>query len=451
MKKRVGFSLRGGNRTVVYRGFAYGEGEKSGVLYAKDSRNCSLKDGQIARGVGALALADSFGAGTEIVHSFVKRLAVLPYRLSAQSYSSFTAYATMTGVYFYDYATGEYKLVYEGEDVKGFVPCLDGEGEYSFLLLDKTGARAADKKGALTELFTGTVVRAACFYGERAFFAAEPFTIRYSATFSPTELSVSVDEGGSAQLPSEGGEIHSLVRLGEYFYGFREREIVRISAKGSALEFEAVEIAVSGGRIFEGSVAACGEQIFYLAEEGLFAFDGKRARRILADMRISPRRGEQVCVQAVGGGAYFVQYADENNEWRSVVVERGGESGYYSFYKEGLSSSAGKALCLYNRRICELDERGNLPIEESAYFEAETDFGIRGEKALKSLTLKGKGRVAVTVTGERSSRRRIVELTNGTGKLAVGMKGEKYTLKFEPYAGARIVEVAASVYSFGNG
>jgi hypothetical protein len=236
------------------------------------------------------------------------------------------------------------------------------------------------------------------------------------------------------------------VQLGDYFYGFRERGIVKIAAKSSALDFEVKEIAVAGGRIFEGSVAACGDKIFFLAEEGLFVFDGKSAKRILENMRISPRRGGQVCVHSVGGGVYCVQYADENNEWRSVVVERGGESGYYSFYKEGLSSSRGKGLCFYNNRIYELDERGSLPIEARAFFEAETDFGYDGEKSLKALSFRGQGRFAVTVKGESGQKRRIVEFTDGKAKLFVGMKGRTYTLTIEPYAGAKIAEMTAEIF-----
>jgi hypothetical protein len=63
-------------------------------------------------------------------------------------------------------------------------------------------------------------------------------------------------------------------------YVFRERGITRVSAYGDQTEFAVTHLFTAGGKIYDKTVAVCGNVIMFLTQDGLFVFDGAEARRI---------------------------------------------------------------------------------------------------------------------------------------------------------------------------
>ncbi len=447
--KKSSFEPSGENFRVRFSRFAIGKDEQSkkqtGVLYASESKNCDLSDGRLTCGAGASAFTNAQGAELEIPEA--SSLTVFSYRSGLYNYKYRLGYTDGAGgVFLYNASSGAFEDILGGTSEAFVFEAMSGSKEGILMLYNASGAWTYERSGALTQQLTRNIL-AGCFYGERAFFAAHPFTVLYSSSLDPSVFTEDVEEAGKIEFPSDKGKIHSFAELNGRLYAFRENGVLQITAKGSALDFEAKEVELAVGGIFKGSVGACGKYIFFLTAEGLFAFDGTNAEKILAELEISPLAEGQACACASVRGKYYLQYLDENGSEKAIVVDGTGKSGYYTFYKEALSDCDGRGLFLKDSAVYAIDENAALPQGESYYFKAETEFLRSGEKTLKSLCLKGEGSVNVILSSERGKRETEVDLAGGEAVLPIGLKGKAFSLEFRLQRGSSVKEAEAELYA----
>ena len=76
------------------------------------------------------------------------------------------------------------------------------------------------------------------------------------------------------------GAFTKLVVFNDYIYLFRENGITKISSYSSRDEFSFTHLYASTSKIYENSVCACGEVIFFVTREGLFSFNGTSVSKI---------------------------------------------------------------------------------------------------------------------------------------------------------------------------
>ena len=81
----------------------------------------------------------------------------------------------------------------------------------------------------------------------------------------------------------EGGWVQKIVGGAEYGVVFQEKQISRMSYVGSSLVFAFDPVDRKRGTAIPGSVVSHGRLIFYISEEGFFAFDGSQSHPIGAD------------------------------------------------------------------------------------------------------------------------------------------------------------------------
>lgn len=81
----------------------------------------------------------------------------------------------------------------------------------------------------------------------------------------------------------EGGWVQGVVGGAEYGVIFQERQISRMAYVGSPLVFDFYPVDRKRGTPIPGSIVAHGRLIFYLSEEGFFAFDGSQSHPIGVD------------------------------------------------------------------------------------------------------------------------------------------------------------------------
>lgn len=108
--------------------------------------------------------------------------------------------------------------------------------------------------------------------------------VYFSDDLDPTNWTASSTEGGFIEMPDERGSLNAVVAFGGYLYVFRDHGISRITAYADQREFSVTNLYVASGRIFAGSVKACGSVILFFASDGMYAFDGYTCTRILKNL-----------------------------------------------------------------------------------------------------------------------------------------------------------------------
>lgn len=105
-------------------------------------------------------------------------------------------------------------------------------------------------------------------------------SILYSESLNPTNFNTSDNEGGIISLNDDFGYCNKVISFKGYVYIFRDYNIARITAYGDDDEFVVSQMHVSNGKIFPGTICACGDKIIYLASDGLYSFDGGKSTKI---------------------------------------------------------------------------------------------------------------------------------------------------------------------------
>lgn len=438
-------------QTLQYDGFAF-EGDKraakkKNLLYGA-GKNCAVKNAALEHGVGIQAFMVN---GNELR---VLDAEYLPYQFfyvwekkDGGKYVATPAYTTRNGD-FYILREGVY-----WEHMRTF-----GASTYAFTTFGEDGALQTALVGAagmysysseegLQSSVLDRTTRAGCSFMGRTFCAVAPSTLVFSSPFAPRDFSNSLNGGGTIGLLSDKGEVVALVPLEDKIYIFQEFGICVLTPAGAAREFVIQTIDYAGGRILEGGVGACaveGAKAFFLAEDGVYEFDGKRVKKTCENLEVLPKRGGQVCVHAVFEGKYYVRFLDDKNEERLLVLDGASGEGYYAFVPTVLGSHADGVACVCGVMVYRLREGKRLPENEVARFAVRgLEFGKRGVKCLERLTFYGCGNASITVGNGKKSKRFFVELAEGGKVVKPFLRGRRFSLEIELEIGAKITGVAA--------
>lgn len=106
----------------------------------------------------------------------------------------------------------------------------------------------------------------------------------FSDDFNPTNWIVSTQGAGFINFDDEGGDIIKVMSFLNYLYVFREHGVYRLTAYGDQNEFSLKKVFTDTGYIYKPTIAMCGDRIMFLAEEGLFSFDGYDMTRIAQEI-----------------------------------------------------------------------------------------------------------------------------------------------------------------------
>ncbi|MBQ3505645.1 MAG: hypothetical protein IJA89_02610 [Clostridia bacterium] len=297
-----------------------------------------------------------------------------------------------------------------------------------------------------------TALPIACAFKDRLFCAINPFTVAFSAALEPTDFLPSIDNGGQITFASDKGEIVALLGFCDGVYIFYERGISRLDVAGKARDMKLERLEYDGGRIFGETVAVCSgkeEKAFFLAESGLYAFDGKSARSVCENLQIRPTRTGQICKSAAAEHTYSVQYVDRTGKKRRVVIDAERETGYDSFITEGLSVVQGRFTCRYEGEpytVSADSAAGVLPENEAYSFTTyDLDFGVSGEKRLQSVEFFGDGEITVTVSSERTTKTCKLTFVDGKASARLWLKGKRFSFSFALEKGAKLQAMSAEL------
>lgn len=143
-------------------------------------------------------------------------------------------------------------------------------------------------------------------HGERVFGVCDGARGRvwFSDNMNPTDWSVSSETGGYIDFADEWGATTRVVSFLSYLYIFREHGIYRLTAYGDQTDFVLKKMFTSAGRIYENTIALCGDRILFLDDEGIKTFDGYDVSRV--DVPLPELVFKQNCKAAYSGDSYFL-------------------------------------------------------------------------------------------------------------------------------------------------
>ena len=432
-KKPIGFALREAEES--FSEFAIGGKKTNGKLLASESKNCDFGEGYLRAGIGVREYISSVGEDV-----FLQSFLPVPDRFfllvqkNGNGYAERLGYLSVDGkVMIYDENLFLWETAYSfGKRMKPLI-ATDGAGNPQNLFIGESGLYTCSFDGTVSGTGITAASRVACFFKGRLFFVREPFTLANSAPYAATEFGEDIHDSGWIRFPSDKGNIVALLPLKEKLYAFYEYGIAEITLAGSAREFAFKRIGYGGGRIFGDSAGVCamnGEKAFFLAEDGVYSFDGARVKQVCKGLRIFPKRTGQVCDHASFEGKYFLVYTDKDGSKKGLVVDAESGEGYFSFAPTGTTEYRALAFCQSGGKVCVLSKLGELPAdEESSFCASGFDFGLRGKKRLKRLILQGEGEMQLSLSDGVNTQSFAGSFENGRMELRPSLRGESFSLK----------------------
>lgn len=436
-------------RKFVFENFDVGTTTRGGVLSAVSSKNCEYGKGALRAGVGVEDLLLEGGVKVEFTAIEETRALFLWETVGANALFEKTVGAIVAdgSVWFFNMATSSWQLIRRFNVPMRAISSRNQEGENLLILYGEAGVFAYAFLGDLKKIYPYEA-SAACVCQGRLFLAVDGKKIVYSAPYNPTNFAASIDEGGAVELPGDWGKMVDVVSFQNEVCILYEYGLGILKIAGSARDFKFEKIGYGGGRIFAGSAGVCsvgGEKLFFLAEDGVYVFDGKRVERSCKNLAISPIGHTQVCDHAQFDGKYLVSFIDKNGEKKGVVVDAESGRGYEAFAPFGLSSSLGEALCLGTGYVCKLKDSGQLPPTERAEFcVKKLRFGGGEKTLLKGLRFFGKGAIEVVARCGENSKRQTLSFADGEAYMPLRLRGREFSLQIRLDAGSEISKIEAT-------
>lgn len=129
-------------------------------------------------------------------------------------------------------------------------------------------------------------LNSACIHYERVYGTMNIGNNRlyFSDQLDPTNWNVSLSEGGYISFPDEGGKVTRVVSFKSSLYIFREYAIHRLTAFADQTDYILSKVYTTNNLIFDKTVAVCNNFIVFLAEDGLYRFDGTNCVKILREI-----------------------------------------------------------------------------------------------------------------------------------------------------------------------
>ena len=263
-----------------------------------------------------------------------------------------------------------------------------------------------------------------CIHYERLFATGEnKTTLWFSDDFDPANWYISLDEAGFIDMPDERGALIKAVSFLDYLYVFRAHGISRVSAYGDQSEFSVTSLFVSSGKILPQSIAVCGDRILFLAQDGLFRFDGINTRRILEGYGEIFTNAKTARAEFLNGTYYLLADIEDGGKAERVLLtyEIAKNSAHISKLPiDDMTKIAADDLSttvfISGGKLCALSDKAavlNKPLKK-IWQSPFTDFNENRQKIIRQISLWLFGEAQITI--DNKSEKRTVNL-NGRGDI----------------------------------
>lgn len=195
-------------------------------------------------------------------------------------------------------------------------------GEDVLLICSSSGIYTYNGTSAVLNADTPHVI-SMCILYERAFavLGTDRYKVWFSDELNPTNWDVDSQGAGYIELADEGGAVTKVVSFLNYIYIFREYGIVRLTAYAEQADFSMYKLFVSSGRIYENTIAVCGDKIIFLAEDGYYYFDGLDTVKILTELDEVKFEYKSYYEAAYHNGCYYLACRIDYDDGKTVGTE----------------------------------------------------------------------------------------------------------------------------------
>lgn len=283
-------------------------------------------------------------------------------------------------------------------------------------------------------------------------------TLMFSANLDPTNWNAELDEGGFIQMYDERGKLIKLISFNDYVYVFREFGITKISAYGDQEQFSVSHLAVSSSKIFGESICACGEYVMYLAEDGIYMFDGYTSKKInLGIEKLFEGQNNDDCRGIYYMNKYYLACRLAFDDDQIVGCES--EGGYvnnalieYDYASGELNILRGvdiKNMCVgddfcYNKLVCcfngkykcyfgEVTNCGKYfeDVLQKSWISPYSNLGFANKlKIIKEIVLKTKGDLEIVIKTDKEQKSYNVVGKQTTQRIKTDVRGELVQISF---------------------
>lgn len=422
-----------------------GRASGESTLCAIDAMNCTTADGKLAAGVG-LSVYNT--AGKKEV-SYLKATEPTMYYTykDYQKGLDYVGLMNKSGEMMYiDENNWSIKIFKSFSSEMHVYNCVwrDLEevmvavGEAGFFSYRKTGNLQSDLKG----------IHCACECRDRFFICYDKNVVRYSEPLLFMHLNQTLDGSGRLYLPSNLGEPVAMVAYSQNVYIFYPYHIIEIKTAGAARDFKVGSLPYTGGKITKNGARVFGDKLLFLAEDGVYIFDGNTIKKGYEELNIQTKTGSDICNNAIVNGKLLLRYVNRAGADATVVLYPDGKYGYFTTPLRGLGDNQGRVFCVYKNKMYNVQENAYIPSGEFRYFHsAEQDFGRFGVKTLKALHFEGVGAVDIDVyvDGVKKTERPYVRFVDGKATLRFDLRGESFAFLFWVGTGTELWRMTAEV------
>ena len=369
------------------------------------------------------------------------------YDYDAEEYKTCDMYCDADGNVHYNYGDGWRELA----GVKfTSPPAAVGYrlyGDDSVLMTSPTDKMCVwDGVGTARRVDDSPYITSMAMHYERMFATTtgESNAVYFSDDLDPTNWNDSdLTEGGYIRLLDERGRLLKVVDFLNYVYVFREYGISRLTAYAAQEDFSVVNLYVAGGRIYGGSVCACGDRVLLLASDGLHSFDGYSVTNKLKAVKFAPSPHASA---VFSDGKYYLAACTGGGGENDTLIVYDLASGTFALSKlkiARLLSLSGEVFAVTaDGRIGKVSKCGALfgdPLVK-VWESGQLDFGTSAKKTVREITVVSDGSAQLTVTADGETR--TFEIGGGLTRLKPTLVGRSITFRLrsaEP--NARIVRL----------
>ena len=126
------------------------------------------------------------------------------------------------------------------------------------------------------------IIDSVCVYNNKYFATIHrnKGVIIYSNDLNPINLNLTLMQGGEIRFDDGLGACNKVIAFKGDLYVFRNFNIMRVTEYSNKDDYSVSQIYASNGRIYENTISVCGDEIVYLASDGLYKFDGNTSKKL---------------------------------------------------------------------------------------------------------------------------------------------------------------------------
>lgn len=289
-----------------------------------------------------------------------------------------------------------------------------------------------------------------CMHYERLFVTTsdEPHTLWFSDDLDPTNWNVSSTEAGFITMHDDRGKLIKVLSFNDYVYVFRDYGISRLTAYAKQEEFDLSNLFVSSGKIYANSIVLCGDRVLFLANNGLYQFDGANTYKINLNIDTMLDGIDNASCNAVyhDGCYYLACKLKFDNVEDYAIIKINLANGNLSIAK-GINVISLSSICAYDidklvaivkvgneYKIGEIVTNGKCFDEDTYKYwrSPSTDFGIPyKDKTIKEIYFDSVGEVQIIIDIDGNLHTfSNIDVAPGQKRIKVNLKGKKIAINF---------------------